>query len=89
MVLVIFPVKGDEGLTHAKLDEIQTEIDFFLGFTGEFPREKYHCLFIVASLIDGYILIVSTDAIVNSYFFKPISSSVSFRSDTWKMELRE
>ena len=89
MVLVIFPVKGDEGLTHAKLDEIQTEIDFFLGFTGEFPRENITAFFIVASLVDGYILIVSTDVIVTSYFFNTVSSSVSFRSDTWTMELRE
>ena len=89
MVFLIFPVKEDEGRTHAKLYEIQTEVDFFLGFAGEFPREKYHCLFIVVSLIDGYMLIASTDAIFTSSFFNPIYSSVSFILEAWTMELRE
>ena len=44
---------------------------------------------IVVSLTEGYILIASIDAIVNSSFFNTISSSVSFGSEAWTMELRE
>ena len=62
---------------------------FFLVSLVSFLVKNLTAFFIVASLIDGYILIASTDAIVTSYFFNPISSSVSFRSEAWKMELRE
>ena len=52
--------------------------------------EKYLTAFlIVASLIEGYILITSTDAIVTPSFFNPISSSVSFRPGAWTMEFCE
>ena len=44
---------------------------------------------IVASLIEGCILIASTEAIVTSSFFNPISSSVYFRSESWTMEFCE
>ena len=39
-------------------------------------------------LIEGYMLIVSTDAIVNSSLFNSSSSSISFRLDAWTMETR-
>ena len=44
---------------------------------------------IFESLIEGYILKASTDAIVTSYFFTSFFSSLSFRSDAWTMETRE
>ena len=44
---------------------------------------------IVESLIDGYMLIASTDAIVNSSLFTFSSSSIYFRLDAWTMETRE
>ena len=44
---------------------------------------------IVDSLIDGYTLIASTDAIVTLSIFTLISSSISFRSDAWTMETRD
>ena len=48
---------------------------------------KYLTYFlIVASLIDGYMLIASTDAIVTSSIFTSNSSSLSFRSVAWTME---
>ena len=44
---------------------------------------------IVESLIKGYMLIASTDAIENSYIFTSSSSSLYFRSESWTMETRE
>ena len=44
---------------------------------------------IVASFIDGYMFIASTDVIVISSLFNPSSSSLSFRSEAWTMESRE
>ena len=41
--------------------------------------------FIVASLIKGYMFILSINAVATSSLFIPISSSLSFRSDDWKM----
>ena len=41
---------------------------------------------IVASFIDGYMLIASTDAILTSSLFKPRYSSLSFRSEDWTVE---
>ena len=42
MVFIILPVKGDEGLTHTKLDEVQTKVDCFLGLSGECSRKVSH-----------------------------------------------
>ena len=39
MILIILPVEVDEGGTHPKLDEVQTKVDFFLGFSGECSRK--------------------------------------------------
>ena len=51
---------------------------------------KYLTAFlIVASLIKGYILIASTEAIVTYSFFNPIYSSVSLRSEAWTLEFCE
>ena len=44
---------------------------------------------IVEILIDGYILIASTDSIVLSYIFIISSTSLSFTLDAWTMETRE
>ena len=41
--------------------------------------------FIVASLIKGYIFILSINAVATSSLFIPISSSLSFWSDDWKI----
>ena len=40
-------------------------------------------------LIEGYMLIVSTDAIVTSYLFTSSYSSFYFRPDAWTMETCE
>ena len=61
----------------------------FLVSLVSFLAKNLTAFFILASMIEGYILIASTDAIIASYFFNTVSSSVSFRSDTWTMELRE
>ena len=51
---------------------------------------KYLTAFlIVASLMDGYMLIVSTDAIVTSSIFTSNYSSLSFRLEAWTMESSE
>ena len=51
---------------------------------------KYLVAFpIVVSLMDGYMLIASTDVIVTSSLFTFNSSSISFRSEEWMMETRE
>ena len=44
---------------------------------------------IVVSLIERYTLISPTDDIVTLSIFISNSSSLSFRSDAWKMETRE
>ena len=44
---------------------------------------------IVASFIDGYMLIASTDAIVTSSLFTPNYSIISFRPEAWTMESHE
>ena len=50
---------------------------------------KYLTAFlIVANFNDRYMLIASTDDIVTSSLFNPISLSVSFRSEAWTMEFR-
>ena len=51
---------------------------------------KYLTAFlIVASLIDGYMLIASVDAIVTSSLSTPNSSSLYFNLEAWTMESRE
>ena len=44
---------------------------------------------IFASLIEGYMLIESTDTIVTSSLTNFLSSTLSFRSEAWTMEKRE
>ena len=44
---------------------------------------------IFESLIEGYMLIESTDAIVTSSLFTSSSSSLSLRSDDWTIGARE
>ena len=44
---------------------------------------------IIASLIYGYMLIASTDSIVDYYLFIFTSLSIYFRSDAWPMEMCE
>ena len=53
-----------------------------------FLAKHFTTFLTVGSLIEGYMLIVSTDAIVNSSLFNSSSSSISFRSDAWTMETR-
>ena len=51
---------------------------------------KYLIAFlIVASFIDGHMLIASTYVIVPPSLFNPISSSVSSRLESWTMEFCE
>ena len=44
---------------------------------------------VVVSLIDGYMLIASTKSIFTLSLYIFSSSSLSFRSDAWTMEMRE
>ena len=44
---------------------------------------------IVASLIDGYMMIAPTDAMVTSSLFTPNSPSLYFMSEAWTMESHE
>ena len=72
----------------------QTQFDlvvmiFFLGAAVSFLAKNLTAFLIVEILIDGYMLIASTDAIVTSSLFIFSSSSLSFRSYAWTMETRE
>ena len=72
----------------------QTQFDlvvmiFFLGAAVSFLAKNLTAFLIVEILIDGYMLIASTDAIVTLSIFTLISSSTSFRSDAWTMETRD
>ena len=42
MVFIILSVEVDEGGTHPKLDEVQTKVDCFRGFSGECSHEVSH-----------------------------------------------
>ena len=64
MVLIVLTVERYEGGAHSEADEIQAEVDGFLGCCGKFSCGKSHCLFDCWKFIDGYMLIASTDAIV-------------------------
>ena len=61
----------------------------FLVSVVSFLAENFTAFLIVASLMDGYILITSTDAIVTYFFITLNSSSIYFRSGAWMMEIRE
>ena len=54
-----------------------------------FLAKNLTAFLIVDSLIEGYILIASTESIVISYLFNTSSSSLSFKSVDWTMETRE
>ena len=88
MVFIIIPLKVDEGGTHPKFDEVQTKVDCFLDSLVSVLAKYLTALLIVVSLIEGYILIASTEAIVTFSFFNLISSSFPFRSEAWTMEFR-
>ena len=45
MLFIIILFEGDEGGTHPKLDEVQTKVDFCLGFSGECSRKVSHRFF--------------------------------------------
>ena len=61
----------------------------FLVSLLSFLAKNLTAFLIVASFIDGYMLIASTDAIVNSSIYNPSSSSRSFQSEAWTMEYHE
>ena len=54
-----------------------------------FLEKNLTTFMIVESLIDEYMLIASTDAIVTSSLFIFSYSSLSYRLDAWTMETRE
>ena len=89
MVLIVLAVEGDEGGAHPKMDKAQKKADGIIGLSGEFSCKISHRFSNRCEFIDGYMLIASTDDIVTSSLFNPISSSVSFRSEAWTMELSE
>ena len=60
---------------------------FFIS-TVSFLTNNLTDFLIVQSLINGYMLIASTYAIVSSSLFIFSSLSLSFRSDAWMMETR-
>ena len=61
----------------------------FLVSEGSFLAKNITAFFIVDISIEGYMLIASTDAIVTFSLFSYNSSSISFRSDAWRVESRE
>ena len=62
-----------------KMDEFQAKVDGLLGLFGDFLANYLTTFLIVASFIDGYMLIASTDTIVTSSLFTTNSLSLSFR----------
>ena len=60
----------------------------FLVDAVSFLEKNITSFLIVASLMDGYMLTLSTDAIVTMYLFISNSSSLYFRSDDWTTETR-
>ena len=61
----------------------------FLVFLESFLAKYLIAFLIVASLMNGYMLIASTDAIVTSSLFTSNYSSISFSSEAWTLESRE
>ena len=59
----------------------------FLVAVVSFLVKNLTAFLIVEILIEGYMLIASTETIVSSYLFTSISSSLSFRLDSWMNEL--
>ena len=86
MILILFTIEGDKGGAHTEVYEFQAKVDGLLGLFGGFFAKYLTAFLIFASLIDGYMLIASTDAIVTSSVFTPNSLSISFRSEAWTME---
>ena len=52
-----------------------------------FLAKNLTAFFIVESLIEGYMLIASNEAIVIFSFFNTSSSSLYFRLDAWTMDM--
>ena len=63
----------------------KNKLIIFLVAAVDFQEEKFTAFMIVASLIDGYMLTQSTDAIVTVSLFISNGSSLYFRSDAWTM----
>ena len=61
----------------------------FLVAAVSFLAKNLTAFLIVASLIEGYISIASTDDIFTPSLFNSNYSSLSFRSDAWTMETHE
>ena len=59
----------------------------FLVASVIFLAKNLTAFLIVDSLIEGYILIASTESIVISYLFNTSSSSLSFMLDAWTMDM--
>ena len=57
----------------------------FLASLVRFLAKNITTFFIVASFIDGYVFIASTDAIVTYCYLNRNYSNVSFRLDAWTM----
>ena len=61
----------------------------FLVSAVSFLAKNLTTFLIVASLMDGYIMIASNDAIVTLSLFIFNYSIISFRSDDWTIKTRE
>ena len=61
----------------------------FLVAVVSFLANNLTASMIIETLINGYMLIASTDTIVTSFLFIFSSLSLYFRSDDWRMETRE
>ena len=61
----------------------------FLVAAVSFLAKNLTDFLIVASLIEGYMLIAFSDAIVTPSLFNSDYSSISFRSYDWIMDTRE
>ena len=61
----------------------------FLVAAVSFLANNITVFLVAAILIEGYILIASTDAIFTQSLFNSNCSSLSFRSGAWNMETRE
>ena len=84
VVFIILPVERNQGWAHPKAHDLQETFDSLLGWCINLSWENLTGFWILASLMDGYMLIVYTASFVTPPLLIYISSSISFRSDAWK-----
>ena len=95
LTLVLLSLQGDTHSISCQKELIlkwmssSQRLMVFLVSLVSFLAKYLTSFLIVASLLDGYMLIVSNDAIVTSYLFTSNSSSLSFRSESWTIKYCE